>query len=117
MRRRTYTILVKPSISTTENAIQCNDAQNIEEKRNTQNETINTINLNLLSITKCEVLKEETSNTKSNLSMQQKEHKQFAFIVGGSMVKNIDGYLLTRSIKRKFIVKVPPFSSAKMVDK
>ena len=32
------------------------------------------------------------------------------------MVKDIDGYLLTGSIKRKFIVKVRPFSSAKTLD-
>ena len=32
------------------------------------------------------------------------------------MVKDIDGYLLTESVKRKFIVKVRPFSSAKTVD-
>ena len=34
--------------------------------------------------------------------MQQKEHTKFAFIIGGSMVKDIDGFLLTGSIKRKF---------------
>ena len=32
------------------------------------------------------------------------------------MVKDIDDYLFTGSIKRKFIVKVRPFSSTKMVD-
>ena len=32
------------------------------------------------------------------------------------MVKDIDGYLLTESIKRPFIVKVLPFSLAKTVD-
>ena len=32
------------------------------------------------------------------------------------MFKDIGGYLLTGSIKRKFVVKVRPFSSAKTVD-
>ena len=32
------------------------------------------------------------------------------------MVKDVDGYLLRRSINRKFIVKVRPFSSAKAID-
>ena len=90
--------------------------QNIEKKRNTQNETANTINLNPSNITKCELLREDRSNTKSNPSIQQKEHKQFAFIIGGNSVKNIDGYLSAGSIERKFIVKVRHFSSAKAVD-
>ena len=112
--RKTYTVI--PSNSTTENTIQCNNTQNIEEKRNTQNETINTINLNSLNNTKCELVREDTSNTKNNPSIQQKEHKKFAFIIGDSMVKDIDGYLLIGSIKIKLIVKVRPFSSAKTVD-
>ena len=65
---------------------------------------------------KFELIREDTSNTKSNPSIQQKEHKKFGFIIGDSMVKDIDGYLLTESIKRKFIVKVLPFSLAKTVD-
>ena len=32
------------------------------------------------------------------------------------MVKDVDGYLLTGFINRKFIVKVRPFSSAKTID-
>ena len=32
------------------------------------------------------------------------------------MVKDVDGYLLTGPINRKFIVKVRPFSSAKTID-
>ena len=39
-----------------------------------------------------------------------------AFILGESMVKDVDGYLLKGSINRKFIVKVRPFSSAKAID-
>ena len=32
------------------------------------------------------------------------------------MVKDVDGYLLTGSINRKFIEKVRPFSSAKVIN-
>ena len=39
-----------------------------------------------------------------------------AFIVGGSMIKKIDGYLLTSSINHKYIVKVRPFVTAKTDD-
>ena len=88
------------------------NTQNIEKKRNTQHETTNTINLNPSNNTKCELVREDTSNTNSNPYIQQKEHKQFVFIRGHSMVKDIDGYLLTGD----FIVKVRPFSLAKTVD-
>ena len=37
-------------------------------------------------------------------------------ISGDSMVKYVDGYLLTGFINRKFIVKVRPFSSAKTIE-
>ena len=39
-----------------------------------------------------------------------------AFILGDSMVKDVDGYLLTGSINRTFIVKVQAFSSGKTID-
>ena len=41
---------------------------------------------------------------------------KLAFILGGSMVKDVNGYLLTGSINRKFIEKVRPFSSAKIIE-
>ena len=103
-----YTILVtkkyikNPCSSTTENAIQYNNAQNIEKKRNeNQIETTNTINLNPSNISKCKLVRKDTSNTKNNSSIQQKKHNKFAFIVGDSMFKDIGGYLLTRPIKSK----------------
>ena len=37
-------------------------------------------------------------------------------ILADSMVKDINGYLLTGSINRKFFEKVRPFSSAKAID-
>ena len=56
------------------------------------------INLNPSNNTKCELVKKDASNSKSNPSIQ---HKKFAFIIGDIMVKDIDGYLLTGSLKRK----------------
>ena len=91
--------------------------QNIEKKRNTKNEATNTINPNSSNNAKCEPVREDASNTKSNPSIQQKEHKKcYVFIIENRIVKDIGGYLLTGSIKRKSVVKVRPFSSAKTVD-
>ena len=42
--------------------------------------------------------------------------KKKVFIVGDSMTKKVDGYLLTNSIKHKYLVKVRPFLAAKAVD-
>ena len=66
--RKAYTDI--PSSSIAENTIQCNNAQNIETKRNIQNETSNTINLNPSNIAKCELVREDTSSNKSNPSIQ-----------------------------------------------
>ena len=52
-----------------------------------------------------------------NESTVKSNQGKLAFILGGSMVKDVDGYLLIGSINRKFIVEVRPFSSAKTVDK
>ena len=47
---------------------------------------------------------------------KQKQTRKTAFIIGDSMVKKTDGYLLTSSINHKYIVKVRPFLLAKMID-
>ena len=88
-RRPKYAILITRNIYryTTENTIQCNNTQDIDKKRNTRNEAANAINLNPSNITKYELVREDTSNTKSTPSIQPKEHKQFAFIIGHSMIK------------------------------
>ena len=39
--------------------------------------------------------------------------KKKVFIIGDSMTKKVDGYLLTTSIKHKYIVKVRLLSAAK----
>ena len=68
--QKTYTVI--PYSSITENTIQCNNTQNIKKKTNTQNGTTNTINLNPSNNRKCELVREDTSNAKSNPSIQQK---------------------------------------------
>lgn len=60
--------------------------------------------------------RENTSYSKSNTSRQHKEHKKLAYIIGDSMVKDVDGYLLTGSINSNSIVKVCLFVSAKILD-
>ena len=42
--------------------------------------------------------------------------KKKVFIIGDSMIKKVDGYLLTTSIKHKYIANVRPFLAAKAVD-
>ena len=42
--------------------------------------------------------------------------KKKVFIIGDSMIKKVDGYLLTNSIKHKYLAKVRPFLAAKAVD-
>ena len=73
-------------------------------------------NINSWHVTNIDHVRENTSNSKSNTSRQHKEHKKLALIIGDSMVKYVDGYLLTGSINRNSIVKVRPFSSAKTLD-
>ena len=56
----------------------------------------------------------KTSNQREN-SITEKS-KKLAFIIGDSMIKDVDGYLLTGSLNRKYIVKIRLFSSAKTSD-
>ena len=53
---------------------------------------------------------------KEEVDQRAKESKETVFIVGDSMIKKIDGYLLTKSISHKFFVKVRPFTTAKTTD-
>ena len=59
------------------------------------------------------------SNSKENnisSSNINSKTRKTAFIIGDSIVKKIDGYLLTSSINHRYIVKVRPFLSAKTID-
>ena len=59
--------------------------------------------------------KEQNKNSQVENDHQTPQNK-LAFIVGDNMLKDVDGYLLTGSLDKKFIVKVRPFSSAKTED-
>ena len=71
-----------------------------------------------------ENLKEKVTNQSSEIQNGEKEEvdqrakklKETVFIVGDCMIKKIDGYLLTKSINHKFLVKVGPFRTAKTID-
>ena len=58
--------------------------------------------------------KEKPSNDAVN-EMSTNNIKKKVFIIGDSMIKKVDGYLLTNSIKHKYLVKVRPFLAAKTV--
>ena len=46
-----------------------------------------------------------------------KQKNKKANIIGDSMIKKIDRYLLTSSINHNYLVKVRPFLAAKTVDR
>ena len=48
-------------------------------------------------------------NSKNNNS-----NKKYIFILGGSIVRNLNGFRITKTINTKCIVKVSPFSPAKV---
>ena len=48
--------------------------------------------------------------------MSTNNMKKKVFMIGDSMIKKVDGYLLTNSIKHKYLVKVRPFLVAEAVD-
>ena len=45
-----------------------------------------------------------------------RKSKTSVFIVGDSMIKKVDGYLLTSSLKHKYLAKTRYFSTAKSID-
>lgn len=85
---------------------------NLQDKiEKTDNDKINPSH-----VTNIDHARENTSYSKSNTSRQHKEHKKLAYIIGDSMVKDVDGYLLTGSINSNSIVKVCLFVSANILD-
>ena len=52
----------------------------------------------------------------SQNSANLQKSKTSVFIVGDSMTKKVDGYLLTSSLKHQYLLKARPFSTAKAVD-
>ena len=58
--------------------------------------------------------KQETKETSADQNTSDTKGKPSIFIMGDSMVKKLNGYLLTKKIKHKGIVKVRPFTTAKV---
>ena len=50
----------------------------------------------------------------NNSNSRTERNQQKVFILGDSMVKNVNGFFLTKNIKHRFLVKVRSFSSAKV---
>ena len=59
---------------------------------------------------------EMQNGEEEKVDQRAKKSEDTVFIVGDSMIKKIDGYLLTKSISHKFLVKVRPFTTAKTID-
>ena len=53
-------------------------------------------------------------NTSSSSSSSASDKKEKVFIIGDSMVKKVNGFLLTKKVNRKCLVKVRYFSGAKV---
>ena len=56
---------------------------------------------------------EERINSGNDKRTSPSKSKESVFIMGGSMVKKVNGFYITRNIKHKYLVKVRSFSSAK----
>ena len=56
----------------------------------------------------------KTSNQRQNRITEKS--KKLSFMTGGSIIKDVNVYLLTGSLNRKYIVKVRLFSSSKTSD-
>ena len=101
-----------------------NMAKNINFDGGSENNNKNNGNKNKEN---CINSNEGNSNNNNNNNSSSKENninssninsktRKTAFIIGDSMVKKIDGYLLTSSINHRSIVKVRPILSAKTID-
>ena len=67
----------------------------------------------------------DNKTTKRNISTKPSNQRQnritekskkLSFMIGGSIIKDVNVYLLTGSLNRKYIVKVRLFSSSKTSD-
>ena len=61
-------------------------------------------------------ISEIQNGEKEKIDQTAKKSKKTVFIVGDSVIKKINGYLLTKSINHKFLVKVRPFTTSKTID-
>ena len=53
---------------------------------------------------------------KEEVNQRAKKLKETVFIVRDDMIKKVDGYLLTKYINHKLLVKVRHFTTAKTID-
>ena len=94
-----------------------NNNNNSSSKENNNNSSNINSKINTNNINNNRKENKINSNGGSNTSTnKQKQNRETAFIIGDSIVKEIDGYLLTNSVNHKYIVKVRPFLSAKTID-
>ena len=56
----------------------------------------------------------ETTSRNNNNENRLNKNKTNVYILGNSMIKKLNGYLLTRKIKHKHLIKVCSFSLAKI---
>ena len=93
-----------------------NNNNSSSKENNTNSSNINgKININKINTNN----KENNINSNGNTNIttnKQKQIRKTVLIIRDSMVKKIDGYLLTSSVNHKYIVKVRPFLLAKMID-
>ena len=52
----------------------------------------------------------------SQIPINHQKSKTSVLIVGDNMIKKADGYLLTSSLKHRYLVKTRPFLTAKTID-
>ena len=58
---------------------------------------------------------ENDRNNKNNENKSQREKLKTIYILGDSMVKKLNGYLLTKKVKHKYLIKLKKtFSGAKV---
>ena len=58
----------------------------------------------------------ERNNHHHHLKIQLTPKNLKLFMVGDSMIKKVDEYLLTSSLKHQYLVKTRPFPTAKTID-
>ena len=103
----------------TRNNIDVNHIQNDAKKPDNQvyhNLSKDTRQRNNSQFNKCTKNGSNSGDTQQQQEKVLRPPKNSAFIVGDSMTKKIDRYLLTSSINHKYIAKVRPFVTAKTDD-
>ena len=103
------------------NCININEGNsNSKNNNNSKENNINNSNINSkININNTNNNSKENninSNGGENITTnKQQQARKTAFIIANSMVKKVDGYLLTSFVNHKYIVKVRPFLSAKTI--